>query len=313
MDLKLMLSFLYLPLAWGSAFIFIKIGLAHWSPFLLMSGRQTLAGLLMLLVAVALRRSWPTTWQGLWPALAFGIFNGAAQGLMSLSASYVPAGQTALAVATFPFWMALLAWLTLRERVSGRTAAALALGLVGVWLALSNKMAGPEAVAAPFPFFGQVVGVAGAVFYAFAFMVSRRWFSGDVVVNTSIHHLVGGIGLLGVSAWVEGPIALPVLTFEAVWPIAVLAVGPSAIAFALQVYVSRRMTSAIFGYVTMLNAAVAVPLGALILGEELNPVIVTGVALVLCGFGLTQIRGGGAPAPDARQPGPLRTAAPSTR
>lgn len=83
MQLGIVAPFLFLTTAWGSTYVFIKMGLVHWPPALLVASRNLTAGLIMLLVVLALRRPWPRTWAETWPPILFGLVNATAQVLLS--------------------------------------------------------------------------------------------------------------------------------------------------------------------------------------------------------------------------------------
>lgn len=75
-------AFAALSFIWGSTYLFIKIGVTYWPPFMLAGLRNLTACLALLAVMAALRRRLPRTWEEWWPPLAFAALNGAAFALI---------------------------------------------------------------------------------------------------------------------------------------------------------------------------------------------------------------------------------------
>lgn len=129
-------------LLWSSGFVFAKLGLQYAEPLTFLALRMT-AAVAVLAVIVAL--TWPK-----WPNRA-GLVHSAASGLMVhglyLGGVFVSiengisAGLAALIVSLQPVLTSTIANLWLGERVVARQWLGLALGLLGVYLVLHEKMA----------------------------------------------------------------------------------------------------------------------------------------------------------------------------
>ena len=124
---------LTLAAIWGASFMFIEIALDDFAPTTLMAGRVVIASLVLVGLMVArgtvgrLRRAG-------WRAFALGVINSALPfTLIAWGQEHIDSGVAAIANATFPIWVALLAiWLAHSERATGFRIVGIVVGLVGV-------------------------------------------------------------------------------------------------------------------------------------------------------------------------------------
>jgi drug/metabolite transporter (DMT)-like permease len=131
-------------LLWSTGFIGAKLGLPHAPPLGFLASRYALVVALMALAAVWVRAPWPQSVRA-WGHLAVagllvhavylgGVFTGISQGL--------PAGVSSLVVGLQPLLTAVGAGWVLGEAVRPKQWLGLVLGLVGVVLVLSSRLAG---------------------------------------------------------------------------------------------------------------------------------------------------------------------------
>lgn len=134
--MKWILIGLIFTLLWSSASTATKVGLEVAQPLTIAIARFALAAAMMLITAhVVLRYPLPkgTQWKKL---MIYGLLNITIYlGLYVLAMKYVTAGIGALAIATNPILISLLAIIFLKEKLSGRIVIALIMGLGGVLVA----------------------------------------------------------------------------------------------------------------------------------------------------------------------------------
>jgi drug/metabolite transporter (DMT)-like permease len=127
-------------LLWSSSFIASKTGLRHVSPLLFVAIRMALCALVLVLLMVALRRSWRPLdgWRWLHCAVAGALLN--AVGLMPphVGMLMAPAAQIALVQSLTPLLTAVLGVALLHERLHPRQWLGLALGMAGVGLVVGH-------------------------------------------------------------------------------------------------------------------------------------------------------------------------------
>jgi drug/metabolite transporter (DMT)-like permease len=117
---------------WGSSFLFMKIAVPAFGPSMMMGGRIGIAAVTLSIVAWLLKKSLPRGRQ--WtPAIVTGIFYAAIPlVLWGYAAQSLSVSLLSIINATAPLFGAALSLLWLRERISPRGMAGLALGFAGV-------------------------------------------------------------------------------------------------------------------------------------------------------------------------------------
>ncbi len=145
----------------GTGFVGARLGLAHAEPLTFLAWRFALAGLILLMLAIALRARWPSGWRAwaditLAGLLSIGCFSAGV--FYSLRLGLAPA-ISAMIIALQPLIIAVIAPRLLGERITPRHWLGLLLGLLGVFLILQQSMqvegVGPAAI------LGAVLGLCG--------------------------------------------------------------------------------------------------------------------------------------------------------
>src|ERR1700683_3199223 len=131
-------------LVWGSTYLAIRVGVGHLPPLLFAGTRYVIAGSLLYPIARRAASGSPASVQasaqhGAKPGVKAWLA-GAVIGILLLFAgnggvtvgeTTLPSGFAAVLVATVPLWMILFAWPVRHQRVTLRSALALAVGLGG--------------------------------------------------------------------------------------------------------------------------------------------------------------------------------------
>jgi len=278
-------------LVWGSTYIAIRVADESLPPLAMAGTRYLIAG--SLLFPIARRGGGPqlraADRPGMrqWLAMAavgtllLALGNGAA----SYAEKSLPAGLTALLIATVPIWMVLADKVINGRSIPRSGWAALIVGVAGVAI-----LARPPAHGSIFP----VLIVLGG---------SLCWGSGSVLagrlpaparplLGSAMEMLTGG-AVLAVIAAATGELSH--LDPGQVSGRSVLAllylIGPgSLLAMSCYVIALRRLPTAAVSTYAYVNPVIAVSLGALLLGERLTLTTVLGGAVVLASVALLLLR-----------------------
>ncbi|GLC26845.1 DMT family transporter [Roseisolibacter agri] len=208
----------------------------------------------------------------------------------------VNAGGAALAAIllyTAPAWVAIASALWLKERLTPRTAAALALTLGGVALVAlgSGAKAGGVRLGGAAVAWGLVAGLAYAVYYLFG----KRYFVRYEAPTVLAYALpLGALALLpAVRFALKSATTWIVLTF--------IAVVPTYLAYYVYGLGLRRLPATRAATVATMEPVVAAALAYLVWGEALRPLGYAGAVLVLAG--VLVIATAGAPDPERHETG----------
>jgi drug/metabolite transporter (DMT)-like permease len=265
---------------WGSTFVAIRVGVESIPPLVMASLRYLAAGAVLFPIASrgGGRRSADGAGLAQWLGtaligtllLAFG--NGAA----CYAEQTLPAGFTALLIATVPIWMVIA------DRViNGR-----AIAPVG-WLALGIGVAGVAILSRP-QGHGSVLPVlvvlGGSLSWGTgSVLASRLPVPARPLLGSAMEMLCGGLVLAGLAA-ATGELSHldPGHVSGRSWLALLYLIGPgSLLAMTCYVIALRRLPTATVSTYAYVNPVVAIVLGALLLGERLTLITLFGGAVVL--------------------------------
>jgi drug/metabolite transporter (DMT)-like permease len=283
MAMRVWLWLLSLSVLWGGGFFFAKVAISELAPFTVVFARVSLAALALALV-VPPRRDAP------WRAyFAMGFLNNALPfSLIFWGQTEIASGLASILNATTPLFTLVVAHcLTADEKIGRTKIAALLIGLLGVVVLI-----GPDALVGGSAAWGQAACLAAALSYAFAGVYGRRFRRMGIAPTEAAAGQVtaSAVLILPIMLIVDQPWLLPGPPSLAVWlSLAGLALLSTALAYVLYFRILEAAGATNLLLVTFLIPVTAILLGALVLGERLEPRQFAGMALI--GVGLALIDG----------------------
>ena len=260
---------------WGASYMFIKVANRAFEPATMMMLRLLLASLIIVTVLAA-QRGWRTTVAEMrtlgWEGFALGIVNGAIPfTLIACGEKYIDSGVAAIANATMPIFVVLLAIrFKPSETVRGLRLFGFLVGLVGVGVLAGIHPEGGWWGAA-----GTLAVVVASVSYAVGALWGQRLIartSGLVLAGSS---MIGGLLVLLPFGLAQLPSEVPGWKETG-----------SVLAQIILYRVLRSDGAARVSLVTYLLPATALVYGVLLLGEPLTWEELAGMALILGGVAL---------------------------
>ena len=295
------LALVILGPVWGYGWIATKVALDYSDALTFAALRVPLSAACLFLVMIVLRRSLRP------PPLGYTMLIGLLQttffvGLVITALSSTGAGRVSVLTYTMPFWLLLLAWIFLGERLRGLQ-----------WLAVGLAFVGLILVVRPWQFEGAASGVltvlGGLSWAASALVVKlmQRKYTVDVLSLTSWQMLFGSIPLVLLAALTYS--GGPDWTAGFIWGLGYTVVLANAVAWFLWLYALHALPAGAAGLGTLAIPVVGVLAAWIQLGEV--PTLVEGVGMiliiaalaVLAGYGLLAGRRGAVAAgeePDVR-------------
>src|SRR5215217_4022034 len=270
-------SLLLLGVLWGGGFLFVRIAVPAFGPVALVDVRVLLAGMVLLLWVIA-RGELPPFWRRWREYLVLGALNVALPfTLIAWAALTISASLGSILMATVPLFTAPIAAVQLNERVSGRQAAGLIVGFIGVGILVGLR---PLSLT---PAFAAAVSalLGAAVLYAFGGVYTARRFTGASPVESTIGQQLGAFVLILPFALAAPPQAWP--PPSAVVALLILAVFSSALAYLL----FFRLISSV-GATKTATVSYLIPLfgtiwAVVVLQERVGLEMLAGMLVVLCG------------------------------
>lgn len=269
-------------LLWSTGFIGAKMGLPYAEPFTFLFLRFAILTALLVVIALAFRAPWPSTWGAVARVsvvglLVHGVYLG---GVFSAIHVGLSAGVAALIVGLQPLLTAVGAGAFLGEKVKPRQWLGLVLGLVGVVLVLGDKLNIDG---------GSLDGIAFAVAALFGITAGtlyqkRHGDAMDLRSGSAIQYAVAGVPML-VLAWAfeSGEVQWSgELIFALAWLVLVLSLGAISL---LYILIRRGAASKVASLFYLTPPVVAV-LAWVLFDETLVPMAMVGMGVVVVGVAL---------------------------
>jgi drug/metabolite transporter (DMT)-like permease len=262
---------------WGSSFLFMKIAVPAMGPSVMMGGRIGIAAITLSIVAWFIKKSLPRGKQ--WtPAIVVGIFYTAIPLFMwGYASQSLSASLLSIINATAPLFGAALSVLWLRQRMSARGWAGLALGFAGVAVLVGGEGFSESDT----PALAITAAFSASILYGAISNYSQKVKSVDPYSNV--------LGSLWVATLVMMPLMLLFPVREApsiaAWgSVATLGILCTAIAYVVYFRLIEQIGAAPTLTVTYIIPVFGILWGVVFLGERIGVHHVLGAAMIVAGI-----------------------------
>lgn len=268
---------------WGYSWVVSKVALQYSDPFTfaaLISGLGSVCLFVLLVVTRRPLRPPPLGWTALIGLLQTALFNG----LATLALTVGGAGKVSVLVYTMPFWLLLLAWPVLGERLRG-----------GQWPAVALALAGLVLVVGPWHIGGAVSGVlacaAGLSWAGGSLLIKllQRRAPQDTLTLTAWQLGIGSLALCLTAVLTGG--GWPAWTGSFVACLLYSVLLANAVCWTLWIFALRSLPAGAAGMGTLAVPVVGVLAAWLQLREAPTVVEGTGMALIVAGLAVLAAAG----------------------
>jgi drug/metabolite transporter (DMT)-like permease len=270
---------------WGYSWVPSKLAIINSSPYVFAAVRCVPAALLLLALLPLTGRSLRP--KGVWLTAAVGICQvGGFTGFTCAALFAGGAGHTAMLANTWQFWLLVLAWWFLGDKLRGLQ-----------WLAVAFALAGLVLIIEPWGLrgvLGSLLTLVGAVSFAIGAIfakVLRRRHDVDLLSFTAWQALFGCLPLIVLALALPGdPIRW---NADFIWSWAFCTLIASAFSGVLWLHILGSLPANMAGIGTVGTPVVGVLASWLQLGEHLSRYEIAGMVLVVCALGLLVLQGSG--------------------
>ena len=275
---------LLLSLLWGGSFFFVGIIVKSLPPLTIVASRVGIA---------ALARWASAAWTGVstariranFPSLmALAALNNAAPfTLLVWAQTHLPSGVAAILNATTPVLTVIAAhFLTQSEKLTPMKLAGALLGFAGVAAMIGGDVSAGLGANLP----AELACVLAAGFYALSSIYGRRFRArGLAPIDVATGQLTASsLILLPLAALVDAPWTLPAPPASTLLALGLFACFSTALAYVVYFRILSGAGATNVVLVTVLAPATTIALGALLLGERLEPRHFHGLALIALGL-----------------------------
>jgi drug/metabolite transporter (DMT)-like permease len=286
---------------WGASYLLIKYALEDFSPAMVVFVRTALgAGVLYAIIRAQggeAREKLADIRRRPGAAVLLGALAIAAPFLLiSFGEREVPSGLTAVLIASAPLWVAIFAPVLDRsEKVAGRQALGLLVGIVGVGL-----LVGVESIGTLGQFLGALAMIGAAAFYALSSFMVKGTYKTVPALTTSFISVGAGCLLAIPVAAATAPDHVPGL--RAILALVALGAFGTAIAFVIFYALIGELGAGRAALVAYVVPPISLAYGALLLDEKIGLAAIGGLVLILAGVTLASRTP--RPAPEGAEAGP---------
>jgi drug/metabolite transporter (DMT)-like permease len=272
-----------LAVIWGYHWVVMKIGLRYAQPFTFAALRTLLGTLSLFLVLIVLRRSLRPQ------AVGFTVVIGLLQttgfiGLLMWALQSGGAGETSVLTYTMSFWLLLLAWVFLGERLRGMQWPAVGVALAGLLLVLSPwRLQGA---------FSSILALAAAVSWAASAIVTKELQKRqdvDLLSLTTWQMLFGCVPLILIAVLTGS--GAPEWSASFIWALTFNVLLGNVLAFLLWGFALRRLSAGAAGLGTLATPVIGIAAAWLQLGERPTAGEAAGMALIIVALAILTARG----------------------
>jgi drug/metabolite transporter (DMT)-like permease len=275
---------------WGSNFMFVKLGVATVPPATLVATRLVIGAVILVAVVRARGYIFPPIGRAWMPYVVIGVVGNCMPfWFITWGQKSIDSALAGILMAIMPLTTLLLAhFFVVGEQMTRNRVVGFFLGFMGIVVLM-----GPAALAglggSPIEILAQLSVLAGALCYAVNGVLIRVALKGEVMVASA--------AIIAVAALVSVPIALVVdqpwrlaPSATAIGILAWIGIGPTAIATLIHLKLIASAGPTFMSLINYCIPVVALYIGVALLDEEPGANAYTGLALILAGIALSQLR-----------------------
>jgi drug/metabolite transporter (DMT)-like permease len=284
-------AFFSIYIVWGSTYLAVAYGLKSFPPFIMVSLRYLIAGIIMLAWCKIKAEKLPDRKFILRHALSGTLMLVGGTGMIAWAELYISSGQAAILVATEPLIFLLLDRKRWSEYFSNKfIISGLLIGFTGIFLFL--KLGVAQANPSPMATIASIVILFSAVLWVLGSLIIKdSKGKSSTVMNAGIQLLAAGFasGIIAVAKSEYVGFSFKNVSNQAWVGLVFLIVMGSLVAYLSFVWLISIKPPAIISTHTYVNPVVAVFLGWLLINESVNKAQLISLIVILVGILLVNV------------------------
>jgi len=275
---KAYIALVFICITWGTTYLAIRIGVMHYPAFLFAGVRQTIAGILLMAIALMVSRQKDLSAKNIFRQMLVGfLMLSIGNGCVTWGEKYISSGIAALLCSIMPLFAVLFNLLSSkREHFNSTIGIGLILGVCGVGLIFRHNLAD---ITKPAYLLGIFSVLLATCSWALGSIVNKK--NVDPVnpfFNSGMQLLFGGIFMLVMSPAIDNYSGMKLWDTNGLLALVYLIIFGSVLAYAAYMYALSALPVGIATIYAYINPLIAVIVGSIFLNEELN--IYTGLAFI---------------------------------
>ena len=285
-NLKAYLAYISVCIFWGTTYLAIKIGVSHVPPFLFGGLRWFAAGSLFMLFLFLKGKKFPALKDLIHLAVVAVCLIGIGNGLLNYAEQYVPSGIASLFITTIPFWIVgMESLLPSGPKLNLYIIAGLLLGLFGVFLIIGHDW---KSLLEKSYVQGMVALFFLVLSWSFGSVYSKyKKVNVDPLFGAAIQMVIAGIFQISIGL-ILGEVTKFSFDEKSFIAFIYLLIFGSIVGYSSYIYALTHLPLSFVSTYTYVNPVIALVLGWLILGEEMNWLIVLAAVVIFIGVAVVK-------------------------
>lgn len=281
---KAYIALIYVCIIWGTTYLAIRIGVLHYPAFLFAGIRQTLSGIILMLIAFIISKNKDLSWANIRRQMLVGfLLLTIGNGCVTWGEKYVPSGIAALICSIMPiFAVGFNLLFSKKEHFSLTIGLGMFLGICGVGLIFRHNIAD---LANPLYLVGILSVLLATVSWALGSILNKKNLKPiNPMFNSGLQLFFGGVFMLVLSPGIDDLHHVQIWQPEGLFALLYLIIFGSVLAYAAYMYALSKLPVGIATIYAYINPLIAVIVGYVVLAEPLN--IYTALAFITIAIGV---------------------------
>ena len=287
---KAYIALIFVCIVWGTTYMAIRVGVMHYPAFLFAAIRQSVAGLILMLLALAISKNKDASASNIFRQMIIGfLMLSLGNGCVTWGEKYIPSGVAALLCSLMPlFAVSFNLFSSKKDHFNTKIGLGMLLGVCGVGLIFRNNL---SEITKP-QYIGGIISV---------MLATASWALGSVInkkntnpvnpfFNSGLQLFFGGLFMFVMSPFIDNYQGIQLWNKDGLLALAYLIAFGSVLAYAAYMYALSALPVGIATIYAYINPLIAVIVGWLVLNEELN--IFTAFAFITIAVGVYLVNKG---------------------
>jgi len=275
---KAYIALIFICITWGTTYLAIRIGVLHYPAFLFAGIRQSIAGVLLITIALMFSKKRDLSRKNILRQMLIGfLMLSLGNGCVTWGEKYIPSGIAALICALMPLFAVLINLMSSkRDKFNWMIGVGLLLGVCGVGLIFKHNIAD---LSNPKYIGGILSVILATISWAIGSIYNKKNVNPvNPFFNSGLQLFFGGIFMLLMSLVIDDYTGMQLWNTEGLLALVYLIIFGSLLAYAAYMYALSELPVGIATLYAYINPLIAVLVGYLVLHEDLN--IYTGLAFI---------------------------------
>jgi drug/metabolite transporter (DMT)-like permease len=291
--LLIILAFIAVYFIWGSTYLAVRFGLSGFPPFILVSMRYIVAGMLMLAYCKLKGEALPPFKLLNKQAISGILMLVGGTGMVAWAEQYITSGQVAVLIAAQPLWFLVLDKANWRQYFSEKyIISGLLVGFLGIFLFM--KLGHEEVKESSMNIIAMIGVQIGAMLWVVGSLITKKHKgSSSVIMNSSIQLIAASVfsTLVALFAGEYTGFSFSHVPVNAWLGVVFLITFGSLVAYLAYIWLLGHVAPALISTYTYVNPVVAVFLGWALADEKFYSGQFIGLAVILIGILLVNVPG----------------------